>query len=302
MGTYPYQTKTAEERAEEMKKMQEMLENGIESAKDSESYKALLSAAAKFHSYSVSNMILIYMQNPEATYVAGYKTWQKLGRHIRKGEVGLRIYAPTFKKVTYNVETVDEKTGDVTIEKKERTFQNFKAVSVFDVSQTDGKDIPGITGITLTGDVTDYTFLVEALKGCTSAKITFDEIRGLAKGYYVPGEHSICVKAGMPELQTVKTLAHEIAHSILHKDETGLARGQKELEAESVAFIFCKHFGLDTDSYSFGYISGWADENGTDKLRASLDRIQKTAGMLIEKTEAFMSGAEDAPEEERKTA
>lgn len=290
-GKYP--GKTQEERKKELTELEDLLEKGVEKAMDTGSYRMLLDTAARFHRYSVNNMLLIFMQKPDASFVAGFKTWQKLGRHISKGEQALKVFAPAFRKIMVNVEKTDEQTGEKTVEKVEKTLELYKAVSVFDVSQTEGEDIKGLTGTTLRGDVEEYERMIDALCASTDAKVTFGEVTGLARGYYDPVNHFIRIKDGMPKLQTVKTLAHEIAHSVLHRVETGMERGQKELEAESVAFIFCRHFGLDTEDACFDYIAGWAEENGTEKLRKSLARIHETASALIEDTEkAFCSGEE----------
>lgn len=283
-----YVEKTREEMEAELKALSEMLEQGIEQAGNSDFYKKLLDTASKFHNYSLSNTLLILMQNPDATYVAGYKTWGHLGRHIKRGEKSIRIYAPAFKTVTINVEKVDRKTGERVTEKEERVIQRFKAISVFDVSQTDGDEIPGITDTELKGKADDYDALLLALMSVTTADVEFGEVAGLSKGYYRPSDNTIMVKEGMSEIQTVKTLAHEVGHSLMHCGECAVPREQMELEAESVAYIVCSHFGLDVSDYSFTYIAGWARENGTEKLRESIKTIHATAGAIITGMESLL--------------
>ena len=287
-----YVEKTKEEMKAELDALSEMLEKGIEQAGNSDFYRKLLDTASKFHNYSLSNTLLILMQNPDATYVAGYKTWGKLGRHIKKGEKSIRIYAPAFKTVVVNVEKVDRKTGEKVAEKEEHVIQRFRACSVFDLSQTEGDEIPGITDTELRGKADDYESLLSALMSVTTADVEIGHISGLSKGYFRPADNTIMVKEGMSEVQTIKTLAHEVGHSIMHGGECDTPRDQKELEAESVAYIVCSHFGLDVSEYSFTYIAGWARENGTEKLRESIKTIHATASKIINGMESMLLGEE----------
>lgn len=287
-----YVEKTHEEMEAELKALSEMLEKGIEQAGNSDFYKKLLDTVSKFHNYSLSNTLLILMQNPNATYVAGYKTWGKFGRHIKRGEKSIRIYSPAFKTVVVNVEKVDRKTGLKVVEKEEHVIQRFKACSVFDLLQTEGDEIPGITDTELKGKADDYEDLLSALMSVTTANVEIGPVPGLSKGYFRPSDNTIMVKEGMSEVQTIKTLAHEVGHSMMHCGECDTPREQKELEAESAAYIVCSHFGIDVSDYSFNYIAGWAKENGTEKLRESIKTIHAAAAEIIRGMESVLFGEE----------
>ena len=262
----------------------------------SEKYKAYLSTMEKFHSYSFNNSILIYVQKPNATMVAGFKTWQSLERQVKKGERGIRIFAPRPYKVIRDVEAVDPGTGEVLLdpngkpimEKEERSYVRFIPVKVFDVSQTEGKALPTLTE-ELQGEAQNYEALMAAIKEAAQVPIRFDTWTDSKKGYYNLTNQEIVIKSGMSERQTVKTAIHETAHSILHTDKEHLKdSATMEVEAESVAFVVCQHFGLDTSDYSFGYLAGWSSGKELPELKASLQTIQKTSDGLIGKLEHLM--------------
>lgn len=273
-----------------IKELTDRLEAGIKEVFTSGRYREYLSAMNKFHSYSYNNSLLILMQKPEASYVAGYKTWETLGRHVKKGEKGITILAPCpYKSVKY-VEVVDPNTGqvkrdeqgNVMKERKEISRASFKAISIFDISQTEGKPLPELAK-ELQGEIPDYKILMDSIHEVAPVPIRFDTWNETKKGHYDLAKREIVIKSGMSELQTVKTAIHETAHSILHKDVAHAKDpSTMEIEAESVAFICCQHLGLDTSDYSFGYLAGWSSNKELPELKASLQTIQKTAHGVIE--------------------
>ena len=288
--------KRREEQEEQIKALTDQLEKGIKEVFTSEKYKAYLSTMEKFHSYSFNNSILIYVQKPNATMVAGFKTWQSLERQVKKGERGIRIFAPRPYKVIRDVEAVDPGTGEVLLdpngkpimEKEERSYVRFIPVKVFDVSQTEGKALPTLTE-ELQGEAPNYEALMAAIKEAAQVPIRFDTWTDSKKGYYNLTNQEIVIKSGMSERQTVKTAIHETAHSILHTDKEHLKdSATMEVEAESVAFVVCQHFGLDTSDYSFGYLASWSSGKELPELKASLQTIQKTSDGLIGKLEHLM--------------
>lgn len=260
------------ENANRVKEITDKLEEGIRAMFDSEAFKKYLKTLSKFHHYSVSNTILIAMQRPDATLVAGYSAWKNnFGRQVKKGEQGIKIIAPApFKKQV-------EVDGEI----QEVVIPTFKVVNVFDVSQTEGRELPSIGVNELTGDVSQYEDFFKALEQTCPVPIEFEQIRGSAKGYFDPDAQRIAVQESMSQVQTVKTLIHEMAHQKLHSGEEELTRNVKEVEAEAVAYTVSQHFGIDTSDYSFAYIAGWSKEKTTEELKASLDRIRNTADELI---------------------
>ena len=270
----------------------------------SEKYKSYLSTMSKFHNYSFNNTLLIAMQKPEATLVAGYQAWQKnFERHVNKGEKAIRILAPAPYKIKEERDKLDPVTGEMMFdengmpqkEETEVTIPAFRAVSVFDVSQTDGKPIPELEVNELLSTVEGYEDFVQALMNISPVPIAFEDIPGDSKGYFSTAEKRIAVQENMSESQTLKTMVHEVAHSRLHDKEVNQSmdipvkdRNTKEVEAESVAFTVCQHFGIDTSDYSFGYIAGWSSGRNMKELKSSLDTIRKTASELITGIEGAM--------------
>lgn len=266
---------------------------------ESEKYKTYLSTMSKFHNYSFNNTLLIAMQKPEATLVAGYKAWQKnFERHVNKGEKAIRILAPAPYKIKEERDKLDPVTGEMMFdengmpqkEQVEVTIPAFRAVSVFDVSQTDGKPIPELEAQELLSTVEGYEDFVQALMNVAPVPIGFEDIPGDSKGYFHTEEKRIAVQENMSESQTLKTMVHEVAHFMLHNkeinrddliEEPAKDRNTKEVEAESVAYTVCQHFGIDTSDYSFGYIAGWSSGKDMKELKSSLDTIRKTASELI---------------------
>ena len=283
----------------EKQRVQELtdkLEQGLQDLFNSDSYRNYLSTMSKFHNYSFNNTLLIAMQKPDATLVAGYKAWQKnFERHVNKGEKAIRILAPAPYKIKEERDKIDpvtqelllDKDGNPQKEEVEITIPAFRAVSVFDLSQTDGKPIPELTAKELLSDVEGYQDMIRAVEAISPVPIELEEIAGDSKGYYDREAKRIAVQENMSESQTLKTMIHEVAHSKLHSKEVEQDeqkrkdRNTKEVEAESVAYTVCQHFGIDTSDYSFGYIAGWSSGRDTKELRSSMDTIRRTASELI---------------------
>ena len=289
---------------QKVKEITDKLEAGLKDLFESEKYKSYLSTMSKFHNYSFNNTLLIAMQKPEATLVAGYQAWQKnFERHVNKGEKAIRILAPAPYKIKEERDKLDPVTGEMMFdengmpqkEETEVTIPAFRAVSVFDVSQTDGKPIPELEVNELLSTVEGYEDFVQALMNISPVPIAFEDIPGDSKGYFSTAEKRIAVQENMSESQTLKTMVHEVAHSRLHDKEVNQSmdipvkdRNTKEVEAESVAFTVCQHFGIDTSDYSFGYIAGWSSGRNMKELKSSLDTIRKTASELITGIEGAM--------------
>lgn len=283
---------------QKVQEITEKLEQGIREVFESEKYKAYLNTMSKFHTYSFNNTMLIAMQKPDATLVAGYQAWQKnFDRHVKRGEKGIRILAPAPYKVKEEQEKTDPETGEIILDKNgmpvmeevEVKIPSFRVVPVFDVSQTEGKELPDIGVSELSGGVKDYEEFMQALMEVSPVPIGYEQIEGDSKGYFHTSEHRIALQEGMSQSQTVKTAVHEVAHAKLHdrdlnsnlEETMSKDRSTKEVEAESVAYTVCQHFGIDTSDYSFGYIAGWSSGKDMRELKSSLDTIRKTASELI---------------------
>ena len=274
---------TAEEKREYFKKQRQETEqaliDGVAHCYTEGNFRAYLDVVSRFHNYSLNNCLLIAMQMPEATMVAGFNDWKrKFKRNVCKGEKGIRIMAPmTFK---YNVEGVG-KDGAVTNE--EHQYMRFKMVSVFDYSQTEGQELPQVCK-ELEGDVENYDMLIQSLINAASVPVTFEEINSGAHGYFSQKENRIVVKTGMAQEQTVKTLIHEIAHSILHCKDAfpDTPKDVKEIQAESVAYMVCRELGIDSSGYSFEYVATWANQD-MKTLTEQMEVVRKTADAIITK-------------------
>lgn len=275
------------------------LEQGVHDLFNSERYREYLSTMAKFHNYSLNNTILISMQKPDATLVAGYQSWKKNhGRQVKRGEKGIRIIAPSPYKVKTEQDVIDPKTRKPVLDQdgrpKKETVEverpSFRVATVFDVSQTEGKELPTLGAEELVGSVDGYGSLLAALRKTSPVPVGFEEIRGGAKGYFHTADNRIAIQSGMSEIQTVKTMIHEIAHATLHagKDKEGVDARTKEVQAESVAYTVCQHYGIETSDYSFGYIAGWSTGRETAELKASLETIRSAASDLIEKIDGHL--------------
>lgn len=286
---------------QKVKEITDRLEEGLKELFEGEKYKSYLNTMSKFHNYSANNIQLIEMQCPDATYVAGYKAWQRnFERHVNKGERGIRILAPAPYKIKEEQEKIDpvtnepvlDRDGMPVMEEVEIKIPAFRVVTVFDYSQTDGKELPGLGVNELHGNVERYQDFMEALSRVSPVPIRYEEMEGDRKGYFIDLSRPIAIKEGMSETQNAKTGVHEVAHAKLHakevEQETGTIKDRetKEVEAESIAYTVCQHFGIDTSDYSFGYIAGWSSGKEMPELKSSLDTIRRTSSELIKGIEA----------------
>ena len=287
-----------------MREIVDSIENGIKELFESDKYRQYLSTMSRFHRYSVNNTMLIYMQRPDATHVAGFNKWRdQFGRNVLKGEKGIRIIAPTpYKKKVEEIKTDPETNapvldadGKAIIEEKEIRIPMFKVVSVFDVSQTAGKPLPQLAA-DLSGNVQQYEVFMEALRRASPVPMEIKPVARDTDGFFSIKAQSITIRAGMSEVQTVCAAVHEIAHAKLHDyehmteladdGETILVPGEKsrnteEVEAESISYAVCQYYGIETGENSFGYIATWSKGKELKELRASLETINKTASELI---------------------
>lgn len=294
----------ADKRADQLKEITERLEQGVKDIFTSEMYTKYLLTMSKFHNYSFNNTLLITMQRPDATLVAGYNAWKnKFNRYVKKGEKGIQIIAPAPVKEREEREKIDKDTGltvlnengEPEIEVVERVIPRFRVTTVFDYAQTDGEPLPTLEVNELTARVKDYTLLKEAIEQVSPVPIRFGEIEGNAKGYYSHMDKEICVRADMGESQTIKTMIHEVAHAMLHDSDQMKQRGEekdqltKETEAESIAFTVCSALGIDTSDYSFPYVASWASGKELKELKDSMDTIRLTAADFLEKLETAVA-------------
>lgn len=287
-----------------MQEIVDSIENGIKELFESDKYRQYLATMSRFHRYSVNNTMLIYMQRPDATHVAGFNKWRdQFGRNVLKGEKGIRIIAPTpYKKKIEEIKTDPETNapvldadGKAIIEEKEIRIPMFKVVSVFDVSQTAGKPLPQLAA-DLSGNVQQYEVFMEALRRASPVPMEIKSVARDTDGFFSAKAQSITIRAGMSEVQTVCAAVHEIAHAKLHDyehmteladdGETILVPGEKsrnteEVEAESISYAVCQYYGIETGENSFGYIATWSKGKELKELRASLETINKTASELI---------------------
>ena len=311
---------TSEKPAEKLKEITDRLEQGIAELFDSERYKEYLRVMSKFHNYSFNNTLLIAMQKPDASLVAGFSAWKNnFGRNVMKGQKGIKIIAPSPFKIRQEVEKIDPHTqkpiigkdGKPVTEEKEIKIPAYKVVSVFDVSQTEGKELPDIAVDELTGDVDRYKDFFAALEKTSPVPIAFENIEGGSHGYYHLEDKRIAINEGMSELQTLKTAIHEIAHAKLHdidlnapKDEQQphVDRRTREVEAESVAYTVCQHYGLDTSDYSFGYVAGWSSGRELAELKGSLETIRGAAAEIINSIDEHIAQLQKSQDKEQTAA
>ena len=307
---------TSEKPAEKLKEITDRLEQGITELFDSERYKEYLRVMSKFHNYSFNNTLLIAMQKPDASLVAGFSAWKNnFERNVMKGQKGIKIIAPSPFKVKQEMQKIDphtqkpviDKDGKPVTEEKEITIPAYKVVTVFDVSQTEGKELPDIAVDELTGDVDRYKDFFAALEKTSPVPIAFEKIEGGSHGYYHLADKRIALNEGMSELQTLKTAIHEIAHAKLHdidlnapKDEQPrVDRNTREVEAESVAYTVCQHYGLDTSDYSFGYVAGWSSGRELAELKSSLETIRNAAAEIINSIDGHIAEIQKAQDKEQ---
>ena len=281
---------------EKTKQAFEMIEQGVKDVYSSDNFRKYLSCCSKFHSYSLNNTLLILAQKPDATLVAGYNAWQRnFNRHVDKGERGLIILAPVTSKITQLMDKADEDGNPILDEngdpiKEERVINQlrFTTTTVFDISQTSGEPLPSLIH-NLTGSSDEILAFIDSVKNICTIPIDYHSpskdavLAGGAKGYYSIAEDRIVLNMELEDMQIAKTLIHEYSHSILHKT-TDKDSDQREIEAESLAFVLCDHFGIDTSDYSFGYIASYAAQDEA-KLKTILSNIQSTAHEMIDKLE-----------------
>ena len=290
---------------EKLNEITASIERGIKELFQSDKYAAYLRTLSKFHSYSVRNTILIHMQRPDATAVAGFNAWKnKFQRHVKKGEKGITILAPTPYKKKIEQKKLDpvtmapmlDQNGSVIMEEKEIEIPMFRPVKVFDVAQTEGKPLPQLSS-PLTGDVQNYEIFIEALRRTSPVPIDFKPLEQHLDGFFSSDSQSITLREGMSEVQTICAAVHEITHALLHNREqerlsaaAGTEQAEKvkpkdrnteEVEAESVSYAVCQYYGIETGENSFGYIATWSSGRELPELKASLDTISKTANALI---------------------
>ena len=302
---------SSEKPADKMKEITDRLEQGILGLYESDRYADYLRTMSKFHDYSLNNTILIAMQG--GNLVKGYKQWEKeFDRHVKPGEKAIKILAPSPFTVKKQVEKIDpdtqkpvfDKDGKPVTEEKEIKIPAFRVVSVFDISQTEGKEFPALT-YELTGNVEQYQDFFAALEKTSPFDISFEALGGSVKGRCNYEEKLIFINEGMDELQNIKTAIHEIAHATLH--DTALAmperpdRRTREVQAESVAYAVCQHYGLDTSDYSFGYIAGWSSGKELAELKGSLETIRSTAAKLIDTIDGHFAEIQKAQDKEQTT-
>lgn len=285
------------EKKNQLQEITKKLEDGIRELQSSEAYRHYLDVMSRFHHYSMSNCVLIAMQKPDASRVAGYTAWEKnFQRHVKRGEKGIKIIAPAPYSVSKQHAKMDPHTGKAVLDQDGKpetevvnvTVQNFKVTTVFDVKQTEGKELPELVH-ELKANVESYPKFMSAIWKFSPVPIEFSDMPDTAaKGYYDQLEKKIVIRNGMSESQTMKTAIHELSHALLHDKDTGSEKDQvtgrsvKEVEAESVAYVVCQYFGIDTSDYSFAYVAGWSKDQELSDLKASLNTIQKTAGKIID--------------------
>lgn len=269
-----------------------MCEEAIASIRDSNRWVEWLRFCVSFHDYSLNNQLLIACQRPDATRVAGYRKWQEMGRQVRKGEKAIEILAPCTKKRKVQVDSPDGP-----IEEEKRFVVGFRPVSVFDISQTEdaGGGEPLSICDVIDCEVDGYEKLLKALITASPCPVSFESVSGAANGYYSRREGRIVVKKGLPQGQTLKTLAHEIGHACMHDVDDEVLPDQKtrEVQAESVAFVVSDYLGIDSSCYTFGYLASWSSDKTAPELRASMEKIKAASAEIINRIEAAMGAAKE---------
>lgn len=280
-----------------LKEIIDSIEKGIKEVFESGRYTEYLQVMSRFHNYSFNNTMLIYMQKPDATLVAGFNKWKdKFERNVNKGEKGIKIIAPTPYKKKIEKDVLDPDTklpmrdenGEIIKEEKEVSIPSFRPVAVFDVSQTSGKELPTLAS-DLNGKVENFDMLKEAISRSAPVPISFKPLRSDTDGYFSPKRQEIVIREGMGEVQTVCAMIHESAHAKLHNpayipetdDKSKLSRSDEEVQAESIAYTICAYFGIETGENSFGYLASWSQNKELKELKESLDVINKTSSELI---------------------
>jgi antirestriction protein ArdC len=286
---------------EKVKELSKRLSEGVQQTFQSGRFKQYLKAVSAFHQYSARNAVLIFLQKPSATYVAGFETWKKLGRYVRRGEKGLSIFAPVKVSEKIDKPVMDDngkpvldEDGNPKTEAVSEVRIRFHPAAVFDVSQTEGKPLPTLCD-ELQGAVPDFQKIFTAVQNISPYKIAFERMPDDEKGYCSHEAKKIAIRSGMSDAQIVKTLLHEYAHAVLHNG-TEKSREQKEIEAESAAFIVSDFLGIDTSGYSFDYVSSWSYGMDPKQLSDILQNIQDSANSIISRIQEEMKTLEKAPE------
>ena len=298
---------SSQRRDEELQQTLERLEEGVRDVFSSGRYAEYLAVMSRFHDYSLNNCLLIAMQRPGATLVAGYRAWQdKFDRHVRKGEHGIRILCPVIVRASPTGDSPREEDESSEEKAPEKRLAGFRMGTVFDVSQTEGKELPSLGIDELRGDVEGYEAVMGAIRKASRYPIVFEDIEGGAKGYFSRAEPKcIAIQEGMSQAQTLKTAVHELAHSVMHDVEPSRERaslpdrGTREVQAESVAYVVSSWLGLDTSDYSFGYIASWSDGRDVSELRTSLDEIRSASHGIIDTIEKEASKVREPGERGR---
>lgn len=276
----------AKEKAQEVKDLVDKIENGVKGFMTSDKFKDYLNVMSKFHKYSFSNSLLIAFQRPDSTIVAGYTTWKKMGRQVNKGAKSIKILAPSPYKKKVETEAINPINGKKEKSEEEVTKMCFKTVSVFDISDTTGKELPTLCD-ELKGESKYLDIVKDVTKELTGIEVEYEDIKGGAKGYFAPLENKIAIKNGLSKLHEEKTIIHELSHALLHSDmkADGISRSAAETQAEAIAYVVCQKFGLDTSDYSFPYLTSWASNSELSDLKDSLKVIQQTSMLIIDKIE-----------------
>ena len=284
----------AEARKKEMEEITDKLEKGVKEVFAGPAYEKLMKVMAKMPHYSINNQLLIMMQKPDAQICNSFSGWKNHNRHVKAGEKGLRILAPApyqmereQDKVGPDGKVILDKDGEPVKETVKVTVNAFKPVSTFDISQTEGEPLPTIGVDELVGTVEGYEILVAAIKEASPVPVAFENIESGAKGYFHIEDNRIAIQEGMSEVQTIKTMLHEVAHAKYHNQEAAKENGaksreQKETEAESIAYVCCAHYGIDSEPYSAAYIAGWSSDKEASELKASLQTIREGASAIID--------------------
>ncbi|MBQ6407141.1 MAG: hypothetical protein IJJ64_03795 [Butyrivibrio sp.] len=291
-------------REDRLKELTDQLEVGVKSVRNSAEFKTLLATMAKFPHYSLNNCILISMQKPDATLCQSYGAWKKMGRYVKKGEKGIKVIAPAPYTIEKEVDKLDangkvvlDKDGEPVKVKQELNLMGFKAESTFDVSQTEGKELPKLGIDELKGDVNKFSLLMNVIREVSPVPIGYEDITTGAKGYYHVEEKRIAIQKDMSELQTLKTCLHEVVHAKLHSDaDSSISKNRKEIEAEGTAAVVLNFFGYDTGAYSFPYLASYTTDESMKELKAALNTIRATSATIIRAVEDKMLDKEKPQE------
>lgn len=291
---------TKEKSDEKVKALLDRATNGVRDFLEGDKYKAYLRTMSQFHQYSARNCLLILMERPDATRVAGYAAWQKkFNRQVQRGEKGIQIVGYSTRTVKEEKERRDQngnfvydENGNIVVDVQIKKVPKFVPMYVWDVKQTDGEPLPSLT-TKLEQTVDNYKMLLDSIKDSSDFEFAFEDIPNGANGYCNHEHKRIVIQQGMPEAQTVKTAVHELAHSIMHDGTASTDRHTKEVQAESVAFVVCEHYGIDTSDYTFPYLASWSKTAELKELQGSMDAIQNAANELITKIDKRFSELKD---------